>query len=423
MDEEPVATSRQASRGRRISVIVLAVLTCLSLLVTTVGVWAHYTLLNTNGWVNAVGPLAKDPAVIDAMAVTLTDQISSAVDLQSRAEAVLPAKAKPIAGAIATGMHQFVEQAIVKLLNTDQFQKFWVTANRLVHQTAVKVLRGDTKLVKTTNGVVQLDLLPLVAKALTFVNSKAPGIFGLVKDKQIPNITFDTPIDQARSELSAALGRPLPANFGVITVFDSHKLRAAQDLVALFDRLVIGLVIGTLLLLTATIVLAVDRRRILIGLGIGTIVVIGLAIAITNALKKQVVQLISPASRAAASATINRVVSNLRVASRVMLVLAALVVIVAVLSGDSRPAKRIRSSAKRAVAYSSGRIGAEQAPAWLRWVHDHARVLQWVGLGLALAAVVFTTTSWSTLLLIVVLLALYEGAVTYAGTRGRPAVA
>ena len=37
----------------------------------------------------------------------------------------------------------------------------------------------------------------------------------------VPDISVDTPPDQAQSQLSAAVGRPLPDNFGLVTVFES----------------------------------------------------------------------------------------------------------------------------------------------------------------------------------------------------------
>ena len=51
-------------------------------------------------------------------------------------------------------------------------------------------------MVTTANGEVTLNLLPLFAKALTFVESKAPGIGGT--SSTVPDITASTPPDQAR---------------------------------------------------------------------------------------------------------------------------------------------------------------------------------------------------------------------------------
>ena len=44
---------------RKILVGILVVVTCLSIMVTTVDTWAHRTLLNTDAWVETVAPLGR----------------------------------------------------------------------------------------------------------------------------------------------------------------------------------------------------------------------------------------------------------------------------------------------------------------------------------------------------------------------------
>ncbi len=172
------AVAGVGSRWRSVLVYALAVLTCLSILTATVGVWAHRTLLNTDSWVNAVGPLADNPTVTDAVAKEVTTQLLTVIDAQQVAANALPDKAKVLAAPLTDAVGQFVERTVAEMLRTDQFKTFWVEANRRVHSLAVKVLRGDTKAVKTDNGTVQLNLLPLIGDALRFIQQKAPGLFG-----------------------------------------------------------------------------------------------------------------------------------------------------------------------------------------------------------------------------------------------------
>ena len=128
---------------------------------------------------------------------------------------------------------QFVQKTVTQLLSTKQFQDFWVQANRVAHAAAVKILKGETiKGVSTANGEVTLNLFPMISQALTVVGEKAPGILG---GDRIPKLTASINPDQARAKLSAALGRPLPADFGVITVFKSDQLKLAQEGLKLFN--------------------------------------------------------------------------------------------------------------------------------------------------------------------------------------------
>ncbi|HVN50652.1 MAG TPA: hypothetical protein VMT43_04425 [Acidimicrobiales bacterium] len=406
-------------RWRKVLVAFLVVLTSLAILASAVGVWAHRTLLNTDSWVATVGPLAKDPAVTDAVATKVTDEVMQALDLEGWLKETLPPKVKPAAAPIAAGASQFVLNAVKQLLQTDQFQKFWVAANRQVHELAVKVLRGDTKYVSTTGGVVSFNYLPLVAKALAFVESKDPGIAGT--SGTVPDITSSTPPDQARSELSSALGHTLPDDFGVVTVFKSDQLKAAQVAVRLFDMLVVVLLIVTLVLIVVTIALAPNRRRTIIYLGLGMVVAFVIANAIINALKDQIVGLVGGAeARAAAKATIQQLINRLDLITYSLAVLGLVVALVAFLTGGTRIAKLIRAEAARAGRALVGTASGDTVPRGVRWVHAHTVELRWAALAVTLLLLFFVVSGWVGLFVTLLVFALVEAGVSYVGTRQWP---
>jgi len=410
-------SKKVGQRWRKSLVIVLAVLTCISLLATTVGVWAHRTLLNTNSWVNAVGPLASNPDVTDAVAHRLTDELMQLIDASQLAETALPAQAQVLAAPLSEAVGQFVERTVAQLLATPQFQEFWVEANRRVHSLVVKVLRGDTKVLLTANGVVQLNLLPLIGQALQFLQSKAPGLIG--NGVALPDITFDTPVDQARSELQASAKRTVPDGFGVVTVFESDKLKAAQDAVTLFDRLVVGLIVVTLLLLVATLVLAVDRRKTVIGLALGSVAAFAIAIAILKTVKAQVLDLIGdPQTRKAAGTTIRTLVVRLDWIVYALVAIGLAVALVAFLTGSSRLAVAIRRAAGRSGSYLVGGAQGRGVPKTIRLVQHHATALRWGGIVLGVLALVFLVHGWWSLFFTVVVVGLFEAAVSFTVARG-----
>jgi hypothetical protein len=419
MTEPAVAMTRVGARWRRILTWVLVVLTSIAILTSAVGVWAHRTLLNTDSWVATVGPLAKDHAVTDAVATQVSDQLTQVLDLEDRLKQELPPSLQNASGAIATAANQLIVNLVQQLMRTDQFHTFWVEANRQAHAAAVRVLRGDTKLVSTKNGEVTLNFLPLIAKALQRVETRWPGVGGTSPD--VPDITQSTPPDQARAELSAAIGRPLPENFGTITVFKSDQLAAAQDAVNLFDKLVVALLIVTVLLIIATIVVAVRRRRAIVALALGAVVALIIANTIINALKDQIVGLVgSPEARAAAKATVNQLVDRLDLITRSLIVLGIVVALVAFLTGDSRPARAIRRESARAGRAIVGTSSGDSVPRGVRWVHDHVVELRWAALALALLLLLFVVSGWVGLAITLVVLALVEAGVSYIGTREWP---
>ncbi|HEY5155168.1 MAG TPA: hypothetical protein VIJ47_10575 [Acidimicrobiales bacterium] len=425
---DPAETSARTARAvpgvgprwRRVLVYALAVLTCFSILTASVGVWAHRTLLNTDSWVNAVGPLASNPQVTDAVAKEVTTQLLTLINAQELAQNALPDKAKVLAAPLTEAVGQFVERTVAELLRTDQFQTFWVEANRRVHSLAVKVLRGDTKLIRTDNGTVSLNLLPLLADALRFIQGKAPGLLGSATT--IPDITFDTPPDQARKELETAVGRTAPENFGVITVFQSDKLKAAQDAVSLFDKLTIGLVVAAVVLFIATVALALDRRRILIVLGLGTVVAIALAAAVINAIRGQVLGMIAnPEYRGAVSTTVTTLVTRLRLITDALVVVGLAMAVIAFLTGGSRLAVAIRRETVRGFRALTGPVDPDSQPKALVWLQAHVNQARWAGAVLGVLAL-FVIDGWWGLFFTLLIVGLYEAALAYLATR-RPALA
>ena len=417
---DPVtATTPMKTVGRRwrtVIVAILAVLACVSLLTSAVGVWAHRTLLNTDSWVAAVGPLAKDPRIIDAVATTLTNEVMQALDVQKVAADALPAKASFLAQPLSVAAQQFVQKAVTQLLSTKQFQDFWVQANRVAHATAVKILKGETiKGVSTSNGEVTLNLFPMISQALQVVGQKAPGILG---GDKLPKLTASITPDQARAKLSAALGRPLPADFGVITVFKSDQLKLAQEGLKLFNALLVVLLILTVVLFAATIALAHKRRRAIIGLALGSVAALVLATAIARVVKGQIIGLVGNAqARDAAKATVTQLVSRLDLITRGLLVIAVAVAIVAFVTGDSRAARHLRRRAARLGRFLSGGAPADVVPKPVLWAREHVALLRWGGLVLAVLALLFLVSGWWGLLITLVVAGLFEAAVSYVAAR------
>ena len=102
-------------------------------------------MLNTDAYVNTVAPIATDPAVTATLARIATNQLFAALDPQAKIADALPPKAAFLAGPITNGVKGFIQDQANNVLNSDQFQQLWVTANRKAHEELVKVLRGDSK--------------------------------------------------------------------------------------------------------------------------------------------------------------------------------------------------------------------------------------------------------------------------------------
>ena len=75
------APSRHAVRRVRSTIaVVLAILTCVTLVVGGLGVWVRRNVWRTDGYVALVGPLAKDPQVTNAIGLYVTDQLMTVIN-------------------------------------------------------------------------------------------------------------------------------------------------------------------------------------------------------------------------------------------------------------------------------------------------------------------------------------------------------
>ena len=127
------AETRPASLGRRALVAILMTVGVILAPLTIVTTWTRNQLLDTNRYVANVGPLASDPAIIDAAAAKATNALFEAVNVEERVDEALPDSAGVLAGPLTSVIRQFTEDAAHKALETDAFQTIWNEANRGAH--------------------------------------------------------------------------------------------------------------------------------------------------------------------------------------------------------------------------------------------------------------------------------------------------
>lgn len=194
----------------------MAILTPLSAL----AVWADREIGDTDRYVAAMAPLASDPAVQNAVAVRITDEVVQKIDV----------------GPFHEGVRDLLYEAVISFFGTDSYKTAWNTVNRAAHTAVEQALTSDS------GDAVSIDLAPV--------------------------------IEQVKQQLSAdvlQLAEQIPVGRTRITILDSDRLGVAREI---FDGLQIAgvwLPFATLLLAAAAVLLAVRARRAaraLVGLGI-----------------------------------------------------------------------------------------------------------------------------------------------------------
>ena len=275
-------------RWRRLTVAVLVVLACVGIGRSTLVLWTHRALLSSEGWLETVGPLVEDPAVVEAVSVYAAEQIVTGLAVQDRAQEILPEKADFLAVPLTVALNRALEDLIAQAMATDEFQGLWVGMNRVVHEGALKVLRGEsTRVSVSEEGVVTLNLFPLMDRVFERIGQRIgtrPGA-----RLQVPDITNPEAPALARQELSAALGISLPADFGEVEVAQAEQLASASQLVQWFDAARVLLPLLTAVLIAAALWLSRRRRRTTLQLGAGTVVAMLILHLAVNWVNQQVV--------------------------------------------------------------------------------------------------------------------------------------
>jgi hypothetical protein len=375
-------------RVRRVIAIVLALASALITTIAVTGAWARRTTIDTNHWVATVGPLARDPKVQAALAAFAVDELNQIVDPKHLLEEALPKRAEVLIGPVTSAVSSFVETEVRNFLATDTFHELWVDINRAAHDRAIKVLEGKSQVVDTKDGKVQLNLIPVLARVLQAVDAQTNGLLS----KHVPDIGTDLTADEARAKLSDALHRPIPADFGTITVFEKSQLSEVQKLVQWFQRGVYALIILAVLLVIATFLVAPDRRRIAIWLGLSTAVVLVAFRAIARAVGRHIVDgIILERNREAATSTLHQVFATYRSVTAAFIALGLLVALVAFLAGPSRAAVATRN----AVTGSS-------------WLSEHRSAVQVAILLIALLVLLFVDLTFGALLLVALVTGILE---------------
>jgi hypothetical protein len=231
------------ARARVITSRILVVLAALLALVSVVAGYVRYQALDTDTVQDAAGELIAQPSVRDQVAADLVDGLYSNVNVASALRQRLPEDQKALAGPIAGALRELANRAAVRLLERPRVQALWVDSVTVAHRQLIRLLDDRSTAIRTTNGVVVLNLRPLVIELGDQI--------AIVGD----------------------LGRRLPPDAGQITIMDSDELRQAQRATHLLDTLGRWLPYVTLLVAALAIWVAKGRRReTLRGLAIGAIV-------------------------------------------------------------------------------------------------------------------------------------------------------
>ncbi len=403
---QPAPRSRQ--HLRRSLTALLAALSCVLIFLSVMTVWLHQTVLDTDGFVAAVGPVVDRPNVTQAMSVQLTDQIFAAIDVEHEVRQILPAQGQFLAAPLTSAAQNFVQGQVRNVLRSPQFRELWFGVLRATHKEILAALRGQGSALTISNGAVVLNTLPLVNEALQQVQSLASGLLG--RHITIPPITSGEVPAQIRTTLANALGVNLPADFGQIELARSSSLDLASNAVQVLDILYWLIPLLALLAIAAALWWSPNRRRTALQILVGTAVAIVVERRAESWIQDRVIASLSPANRAAGTDVVHQVLHGLVTVTWWVLIVGLIAVALLLVTGPYGWARFLRTKVVHFLHAVTGSAGGQ---ATVTWVVAHRRVMQAAGAVVGGVLLLFVPGWW--FLVVAVLLGLYEVAVWHAG--------
>ena len=311
----------------------LVVLGCVLAPISVIGIWARNTLLDSEQYVDTVGPLADDPAIQQALADRVTTRLFESVDVEVELTDALPPEADFVTPFIADGLERFVHDATLRFAESDRFPRLWDRINRRAHTAVLAVLEGEgTETVDTRDGRVVLDVSAVI--------------------DQVSERLADLGVDVFED----ASGERLPSE---LVLFESEGLTKAQSGVRLLDTLAYVLPVITLLLFAIAIAISPDRRRTGVRAALGVALAMAIVLTAFNLGRGFYLDAIEDAGRStdAAAAAYDQVLGFLRLSLRTTFVLALAIAAGVWLVGPGRLATRIRTGV---AGLARGRGGREE---------------------------------------------------------------
>jgi hypothetical protein len=277
--------------------------------------------LNTDVFVDTSSELLEDDAIRSAVATRAVDELYAEVDVASLLEDRLPDDYQSLSGPAAAGLRQASYEIVDRALERPAMQKLWAISLEQSHLTLVQVLEGGGDRVSTDEGIVSLDLRPIVLDTAERI-----GLRDEVEDR-------------------------LPQNAGVIEVLRSDELDTAQNAFQLLKALAWLLPILTLLMFALAVWLAGDRRRAVRRVGITVLVVGVLGLVAARITGNYVVDSLvaDTDTRTAAGNAWDILTELLRTSFRWLVLVGVLFLVAAWLAGSGRRATAARRALSPAV--------------------------------------------------------------------------
>jgi hypothetical protein len=311
---------------RATAVVLLIVLGTVSITAAVPAIWGRNLILNTDRYVETLKPLASDPGVQAAIVKAVDQQFTQHVNITGLVHQALPGRAGDLlATPLNSAAGSLVNTIATKFVQSDAFVALWTGVNRAAHSALVAILTGKhptSEALSVQNGILTLNLGPIIEGVKTQLVQA-----GLTVASKVPAVGVTIQVAQVKG------------------------LTRAQNTVSALNRIANWLPLLALVFFAAAIVAARRRRRALVICSLATacgmlVIAIGLLIGRRIYLSDLPLRYLTASD---AGNIFDTMVRFLRTGLRIVFVVALLICLFVWLTGRSRQARAVRSSAASGV--------------------------------------------------------------------------
>ena len=352
----PPSKPARPALWRRIVVPLCVTLGCILAALSVAATWIKLTALDTDTYVETVGPLVEDEAVTTALSTRLSDRLFAAVDVEATVEGLLPDRAQALAPALVAIVERYAADLLDRVVESDQFRTIWVEANRVAHTQVVNILEGDVVSTETKQAVLDFG---------TTVRDL---------DARLQERGIELPIDRERINEA-----------GQFVVATQEQLDTARQAVKWLDRLAFVLPIIALVLFVIAILISPRRPRTLMWIGLGSIITFAILAIVIRLVRRTVINGIDdPITRDAVDSIWSQLLSGLRTQVLVAVLLALVVAVAGWLLGGSKAAAGTREGLRSGIGRLRGDRAAGPPGGFARFVGRFRRPIQLIAVAIGI---------------------------------------
>lgn len=311
---------------RKFGVGVLLVLAGVATATAVLASWVQPLIYDTDRWVETVGPLPQNDAVSTALADHTVTALFESQEVEGKIKQALPTPAQFLAAPLADQVQAKANQVAKRIVQSDQFNTVWTTANRAAHNQLVRVIENkpDQKLAAARQKAesVTLDLGALRQQVRTTLGITGEELFN-------------------PSDLQGAVSKADQVSLNLET-----KIKEVRRMAEVVDRLNKVLPVVAISLFLAALAVSRRRQKTLLAAGATIIVTSALLLIALKSAKPEIEGMgASATDQAALGAAWNQITGKLHEASNLLMVPGFLMVIIGLLAGPYQWATQVREAA------------------------------------------------------------------------------